>query len=71
MKRQGIVQGDNPELLLPTESAQLKNPATTLNFLRRFTEKQTIQYVSKGKESTGKGPVVLCLDQSGRMKRDK
>jgi uncharacterized protein with von Willebrand factor type A (vWA) domain len=67
VERQGIVQGDNLELLLPTELAQFKNPATKLDFLRRFTEKQTLQYAPRGKESTGKGPIVLCLDQSGSM----
>lgn len=68
VQRQGIVQGNDLELLLPTELAQFKNQATRLDFLRRFTEKQTLQYAPKGKESTGKGPIVLCLDQSGSMR---
>jgi len=67
VERQGIVQGANPELLLPTELSLLKNKATKLDFYRRFTEKQTLQYATKGKESTGKGPIVLCIDQSGSM----
>jgi uncharacterized protein with von Willebrand factor type A (vWA) domain len=67
VERQGVTQGDNPELLLPTELAQLKNQATRLDFLRRFAEKQTLQYATRGKDSTGKGPIVLCLDQSGSM----
>lgn len=71
VERQGIVQGDNPELLLPTELAMLYNPATKLDFYRRFTEKQTLQYAPEGKDAAGKGPIVLCLDQSGSMSRSK
>ncbi len=71
IERQGIKQGDNPELLLPTELAQLKNKTTRMDFLRRFAEKQTLQYATRGKEPTGKGPIVLCLDQSGSMTHRK
>ncbi|MDR3600335.1 MAG: VWA domain-containing protein, partial [Desulfosporosinus sp.] len=71
VERDGIVQGDNPELLLPTELAMLNNSATKLDFYRRFTEKQTLQYSPEGKDSAGKGPIILCLDQSGSMKSQK
>jgi uncharacterized protein with von Willebrand factor type A (vWA) domain len=71
VERQGISLGSDPELLLPTELAQLKNPATRLDFYRRFAEKQTLQYTPLGKEQAGKGPIVLCLDQSGSMNRLK
>lgn len=67
VERDGVIQGDNPELLLPTELAMLNNPATKLDFYRRFTEKQTLQYSPEGKDAAGKGPIVLCLDQSGSM----
>jgi uncharacterized protein with von Willebrand factor type A (vWA) domain len=71
VERDGIVQGNNPELLLPTELAMLSNPITKLDFYRRFTEKQTLQYSPEGKDSAGKGPIILCLDQSGSMKKKK
>lgn len=71
VEREGIVQGNNPELLLPTELAMLNHPSTKLDFYRRFTEKQTLQYAPQGKESAGKGPIVLCLDQSGSMEDEK
>ena len=71
VERDGIVQGNNPELLLPTELAMLNNPITKLDFYRRFTEKQTLQYSPEGKDSAGKGPIILCLDQSGSMKNLK
>ena len=71
VERDGIVQGANPELLLPMELAMLSNPITKLDFYRRFTEKQTLQYSPEGKDSAGKGPIILCLDQSGSMDGEK
>jgi uncharacterized protein with von Willebrand factor type A (vWA) domain len=71
VEREGIIQGNDPELLLPTELALLTNPITKLDFYRRFTEKQTLQYSPKGKDSAGKGPIILCLDQSGSMRNQK
>ncbi|KLU62300.1 protein ViaA [Peptococcaceae bacterium CEB3] len=71
VEREGIIHGDDPELLLPTELAMLKNPATKLDFYRRFTEKETLQYAPQGKDAAGKGPIVLCLDKSGSMVRMK
>lgn len=67
VEREGIIQGNNPELLLPMELALLNNPNTKFDFYRRFTEKQTLQYAPEGKDSAGKGPIVLCQDQSGSM----
>jgi uncharacterized protein with von Willebrand factor type A (vWA) domain len=71
IERGGIKQGDNPELLLPTELSLLRNKVTRLDFYRRFAEKETLQYASYGKEPTGKGPIVLCLDQSSSMEDRK
>jgi len=71
VEREGITQGNDPELLLPTELAMLNHPSTKLDFYRRFTEKQTLQYAPEGKDSAGKGPIVLCLDQSGSMNHKK
>jgi uncharacterized protein with von Willebrand factor type A (vWA) domain len=65
--RSGIAMGNQVEMLLPTELASFASPHTRLDFLRRFAEGQTLQYDSKGKEQLGKGPIVLCLDQSGSM----
>jgi len=68
VERQGITLGNDLELLLPTELAQYNNPNTKLYFLKKFVEKQTMQYDPKGKEAAGKGPIVFCIDQSGSMR---
>jgi uncharacterized protein with von Willebrand factor type A (vWA) domain len=66
-ERSGLGLGNRMERLLPTELAMYSHPATRLDFLRRFAEKQTMIYDPTGKDALGKGPIVLCLDQSGSM----
>ncbi len=44
------------------------HPTTKIDFLRRFVEGQTMIFEQKGKEELGKGPIILCLDQSGSMR---
>jgi uncharacterized protein with von Willebrand factor type A (vWA) domain len=65
--RSGVTIGKQVEKLLPSEFAAIASPQMRLDFLRRFAEGRTLQYDSKGKEQLGKGPIVLCLDQSGSM----
>ncbi|WP_443258258.1 vWA domain-containing protein [Virgibacillus sp. L01] len=36
--------------------------------MRKFVEGQTMVYDKKGKETLGKGPIILCLDESGSMR---
>lgn len=66
--RSGVTLGIDVERLLPSELAAYKNPITKVDFLRRYAEQQTMMYSPEGKESLGKGPIILCLDQSGSMK---
>lgn len=65
--RSGITFGSDIERLLPQELAQFKKKETKLDFLRRFTEGETMMFSPKGKEVLGKGPIVICLDESGSM----
>lgn len=67
MEKSGITYGNDIERLLPMELVLYTHPVTRIDFLRRFVEGQTMQYEQKGKEILGKGPIVLCLDQSGSM----
>lgn len=65
--RSGVTLGIDIERLLPSELAAYKNPVTKTDFLRRYAEHQTMMYSPEGKETLGKGPIILCLDQSGSM----
>ncbi|MBM7715375.1 uncharacterized protein with von Willebrand factor type A (vWA) domain [Bacillus thermophilus] len=65
--RSGVTLGNSVERLLPVELGMYMNPKTKKDFMRRFVEGETLQYEQKGNEVLGKGPIVLCLDQSGSM----
>ena len=67
MERSGVTLGNDIERLLPMELGLYTHPLTKNDFLRRFVEGQTMMYEQKGQEVLGKGPIVLCLDQSGSM----
>lgn len=69
IERSGITLGNDVERLLPIELGLYIHPITKNDFLRRFVEGQTMQYEQIGKEVSGKGPIILCLDQSGSMQR--
>jgi uncharacterized protein with von Willebrand factor type A (vWA) domain len=62
-----ITLGNELQHLLPTELAALKHPLRRLDFMRRYTEGQLLQYDLKSKEPQGRGPMVVLVDQSGSM----
>ena len=68
MGRSGVTIGNAIERLLPMELGLYMHPTTKKDFLRRFVEGQTMMYEQKGQEVLGKGPIILCLDQSGSMR---
>ncbi|WP_438313000.1 VWA domain-containing protein [Sporosarcina sp. FA9] len=67
MERSGVTLGNHIERLLPMELGLYIHPLTKKDFLRRYVDGQTMQYEQKGREVLGKGPIILCLDQSGSM----
>jgi len=67
VEKSGVTLGNDIGKLLPVELSLYTHPITRMDFLRRFVEGQTMQYEQKGQEVLGKGPIVLCLDQSGSM----
>lgn len=68
LDRSGMTLGDDVERLLPQELGMMLKDSTKIDFLRRYAEGQTMMYSPKGKETLGKGPIIICLDQSGSMK---
>ncbi|GAB3051629.1 vWA domain-containing protein [Virgibacillus ainsalahensis] len=67
--RSGVTLGNDPARLLPSELALYKNEVTRMEFLRRFAKRRTRQHDTKSKDTLGRGPIILCLDQSGSMQR--
>jgi uncharacterized protein with von Willebrand factor type A (vWA) domain len=66
-----IMVGDNLSRLIPCELAKLANPLMKMDFRKKYLEKQLLQYRLRGKEKKGKGPVVVCVDESGSMQGNR
>lgn len=66
-----VEQGADLPRLLPLELAQLVHPRTKLLALRSLLESACLQYRLEGRETLGKGPLVVAIDKSGSMEGDK
>lgn len=63
-----ITQGADINHVLPQELAVLLKPALKLDFYRRLTEKQLLQYDLRHPDYVGQGPIVVLLDTSSSMR---
>jgi len=69
-----IEQGNEIDRLLPSELMDLLNGGggeRELMFYSRFLDRQCLQYKLSGKEKEGRGPIVICMDESGSMGGDR
>ncbi|MFF5996516.1 VWA domain-containing protein [Lysinibacillus sp. KU-BSD001] len=67
--RKGVTVGNELERLLPSEYMQYLLPQANVDFMKRFSEAQTLIYDKKGKSKLGKGPIICCIDESGSMRK--
>ena len=67
----GVEPGGEVGRLLPVELARLVVPELELDALRRIAERQAACREHHAVEPVGKGPVVVCLDESGSMSGTK
>lgn len=67
MERQNISVGQEVSRLLPSELANFILPPSKLDFLRRYGEQQTFIFDTKGKDRKGRGPIIICMDESSSM----
>lgn len=67
MNRKNMTIGQEVSRLLPIELANYIMPHSKSDFLRRFSEQQTLIFDAKGKEKKGKGPIIICMDESSSM----
>ena len=65
----GVRPDDDVGRLCPSELLALGSDDETveLDFYRRLIEKQTLCREYRGVDKVGKGPVILCVDESGSM----
>lgn len=67
MERKNIAIGQEVSRLLPTELANYVMGHSKMDFLRRFSESQALVFDTKGKDRKGKGPIIICMDESSSM----
>ena len=67
MARQHIALGQEMSRLLPLELANYIMPHSKADFLRRLSEHQTFVFDKRGKDSRGRGPIIICMDESSSM----
>ncbi len=63
--------GDDLGRLLPSELVRLVDPVLSLEMGRRLLERAALQYELGGKEAQGRGPIVVCVDESSSMEGSK
>jgi uncharacterized protein with von Willebrand factor type A (vWA) domain len=63
----GIELGGDLGRVLPHELGKLATPPMDLEALRRLAERQLMCRAHETVEPVGKGPIVVCLDESGSM----
>ncbi len=67
----GVEPGGDVGRLLPVELGKLMVPELELDTLRRIVERQALCREHHAVEPVGKGPVIVCLDESGSMGGDR
>jgi uncharacterized protein with von Willebrand factor type A (vWA) domain len=67
----GVVMDGDLGRLLPSELAKLMVPEFEDDMLRRLAERQAQCREYHASEPVGKGPIIVCLDESGSMEGDK
>lgn len=63
--------GDKIEDALPSDKLNLCNDITKKDFYRRMTQGQLMSYDKESQKQKNKGPIIVCIDQSGSMQGDK
>lgn len=66
-----ITLGNDLELVLSEQLADLRNPQTRLDFLRRFAEGELLQYEMSGTEKLAQGGIIYLEDGSGSMSGER
>src|SRR3954451_9404198 len=67
----GITLDGEIARLVPGELARLVLPETEWDTLRRIAERQAMCRDHRSVEPVGKGPIIVCFDESGSMAGDK
>jgi len=66
-----ITHGDDLARLLPVETLKLSDPDFEALFFQGLMERSLLNYELKGQAPQGRGPIVVCIDNSGSMAGDR
>lgn len=67
VQHQSVTFGHELSRLLPAELGNYMLGHSKLDFLKRLSEQQTLVFNKKGKDRQGKGPIIVCMDESSSM----
>lgn len=67
VNKNGLVFGNDLARVLPVELGLYYDPLTKIDFLRRFSERNIMQFDLHKRSRLGKGPMIICVDQSDSM----
>lgn len=67
----GIEMSGDIARMIPAELAMLTIEELELDTLRRIAERQVLSRQYRGIEPVAKGPIVICVDESGSMSGDR
>lgn len=62
-----VTVGDDLARVLPTELAALTIPEREDEFYAKYVQKRLLCYEMRGRETFGRGPIIICVDNSGSM----
>lgn len=65
-----VEMGADLRKVVRSEFALLGHPKTKIEFYRKFAARELLQFREEGVEMVGKGPMVICVDNSGSMSGD-
>lgn len=62
-----VEMGSNLRKILKGQLALLSTEETKIEFYRKYLNGELLQFQTRGVENLGKGPLVICVDNSGSM----
>lgn len=63
----GVIPDNHLGRVLPQELVYLEDPALEVIFDKKFIERQIMCREFQAHEELGKGPIIVCIDESGSM----
>jgi len=67
----GVTEGKDIAKLLPQELVTLKHQVIKRDFLKRYADGKILQYEVAPYQPAGKGPIVVCIDESSSMEGER